>query len=1404
MRIVSECDKIQRNLTRVEDLVVNNHVNINRLATKTKEETDNINNDINYLSQNIAQNSSNISNLQDRLEIFEQSTEESFKNNYKELNDKITENDNDISLLFDNDSKADQRLTAVENTLQYKADKIHTHTISDINNLQTSLNGKANKSHTHNSSDINFNSSISFENTSLEPRSITFQSGNDDNGRILFGSTGPDAGYLEIATGDNANEPIYVRQYQINGSKPFDTITREVKLLDENGNTSFPGNLSIGGNIVGNLSIDGDISGKNITGSGNINGNNLKISNEIVLCSTFHVYKGGGIWFKSYDSQPVYASVCDAYGNDTHTNKLCDIKGNAQFLKNVTADSFTAGTLITTPRITLHNRYDSTIGINNDNEKNRLNCNNLYIYTGTNSIVLGTNAVNNIRTGVQIQLNDNWGNAPGTTVLADSDGNANFPANVNVVGTLTASNLKADNETRLAAVESTLKDKADTKHTHTISEITDYKAYDDSVIKNILEIDDNGNAHAININNTSTSTTSYLQFGRFYFPNQIEGQNINFQFGKQASARKCGYFGYTYSNTAPYISFGFHSVNESLKIYTNKIETALPLTASNIRADNETRLASVESTLDNKADASHTHTVSEITDYVPYDDSALKASKADRVIEGTKTWIRTKDNLSMLFGPLASTLTFKGTVYGGVTATVQHWFEIEFMDNTLKVLNKKNTGGNFGQIPGGGYYSWQHKNYCEIKMLNGQPYLRFTSWAYHNDANRYWNVVGTGNSTLNNFVIVKSSELTDPEETTITIEETTADQDRITALETSMGDNETRLATVESALEDKADANHTHVINDITDLQTSLNSKTNNTEFNKINNTIRTYKIRNNHRTQTAGKPLVYIKLGYINNYQSPYSGFMAKFNLNCVASNNAENSVFETDEICIGHVMEGSVSSGNTKIGISSCYRKIGGEGRSLGIGLVDVNGDNSIYRVDLIISGYNGGWYRTVHNIIIDMDVNIRLYTNAECTTALDVVSYLGDFNVISNYSAYQSYAMAATIYSSIGHTHNSSDITFNSDIIFTDSGTNTREIRFIAGTNDGGRIAVGATETNSGWMEIATSDDATEPIYVRQYKGGGGNYYNSISREAKLLDASGNTSFPGTLTASNVKADNETRLATAESNITNLDNKKVDKTSIRTKPLERVDIFGKCVYKGSLNNNKYVVMTYDEVNHNFIISFPKPNSYNCEVYINDVLIGILSMNDATTSQGIFTVVDKFTFTFDIDEDNYENLFKFKNTTNNVSYEDSYEITKIKTYYWNNPANDLEKIPPIGFLIDWFYPVGSIYVSMNNRNPQYYFGGTWEQIIDRFLYCANSSKVTGGSKKITIQQLPSHSHEYAVASGRDGYPNGWDDSKWDGARNYWYGNRDISNNTNTSSVGGGEDYMPPYMTVYAWYRTA
>ena len=81
---------------------------------------------------------------------------------------------------------------------------------------------------------------------------------------------------------------------------------------------------------------------------------------------------------------------------------------------------------------------------------------------------------------------------------------------------------------------------------------------------------------------------------------------------------------------------------------------------------------------------------------------------------------------------------------------------------------------------------------------------------------------------------------------------------------------------------------------------------------------------------------------------------------------------------------------------------------------------------------------------------------------------------------------------------------------------SGTNSAElVRGNMADNDQFRILVGGTASNAGYVEIATADDGTEPIYVRQYTG----VFGVLVRTATLLDGSGNTSFPGTLSAPNI---------------------------------------------------------------------------------------------------------------------------------------------------------------------------------------------------------------------------------------------------------------------------------------------
>ena len=150
-------------------------------------------------------------------------------------------------------------------------------------------------------------------------------------------------------------------------------------------------------------------------------------------------------------------------------------------------------------------------------------------------------------------------------------------------------------------------------------------------------------------------------------------------------------------------------------------------------------------------------------------------------------------------------------------------------------------------------------------------------------------------------------------------------------------------------------------------------------------------------------------------------------------------------------------------------------------------------------------------------------------------------------------------------------------------------------------------------------------------------------------------------------------------------------------------------------------------------------------------------------------------------------------------------------------------------------FYPVGSIYTSMNSTSLADLFRGTWEQITDRFLYCANSSGTTGSSSTLSEANLPAHTHTFTGVTATDSlqskpiedslilfkeYANNEIFSYSQGSSNS--SKRIAHLNAAPSSVksdlltwtytpegtisrtGSGEEFMPPYMTVYAWYCTA
>lgn len=120
---------------------------------------------------------------------------------------------------------------------------------------------------------------------------------------------------------------------------------------------------------------------------------------------------------------------------------------------------------------------------------------------------------------------------------------------------------------------------------------------------------------------------------------------------------------------------------------------------------------------------------------------------------------------------------------------------------------------------------------------------------------------------------------------------------------------------------------------------------------------------------------------------------------------------------------------------------------------------------------------------------------------------------------------------------------------------------------------------------------------------------------------------------------------------------------------------------------------------------------------------------------------------------------------------------------------------------ITDMIYPVGSVYLSINNTNPSTIFGGTWQQITDDAylkIVSSNGGQLggTASDHKIPLTSMPKHRHYGGVR---------WNTNV---GADYLYGsNGDGSGGDYDQTVGwsGGNDpYYPYYYGVYVWVRTA
>ena len=136
---------------------------------------------------------------------------------------------------------------------------------------------------------------------------------------------------------------------------------------------------------------------------------------------------------------------------------------------------------------------------------------------------------------------------------------------------------------------------------------------------------------------------------------------------------------------------------------------------------------------------------------------------------------------------------------------------------------------------------------------------------------------------------------------------------------------------------------------------------------------------------------------------------------------------------------------------------------------------------------------------------------------------------------------------------------------------------------------------------------------------------------------------------------------------------------------------------------------------------------------------------------------------------------------------------VSQVPTPYWKATPAEMRS------LLDYIYPVGSIYLSYSHVSPADLFGGSWTRIQNAFLWAVDADGTigqTGGEKThtLTVAELPAHSHGATYTNAGESRTHSWLTS---GGSAMGY---------NAVDAGGGQAHnnMPPYIQVSAWRRTS
>lgn len=144
-----------------------------------------------------------------------------------------------------------------------------------------------------------------------------------------------------------------------------------------------------------------------------------------------------------------------------------------------------------------------------------------------------------------------------------------------------------------------------------------------------------------------------------------------------------------------------------------------------------------------------------------------------------------------------------------------------------------------------------------------------------------------------------------------------------------------------------------------------------------------------------------------------------------------------------------------------------------------------------------------------------------------------------------------------------------------------------------------------------------------------------------------------------------------------------------------------------------------------------------------------------------------------------------------------------------WAKIKNYIDAHSSGGVTLDKVYPVGSIYMSVNNTNPGTLFGGTWVAWgsgrvpvgVDTSDSDFSTIEKTGGEKthELSINEMPSHTHaNYAKRT------NVTINSSGNTIISCHSSNTGASTGNNIGKTGSNAPHnnIQPYITCYMWKR--